>query len=267
MKNILIILLLFLPVILFGQEKDVMKALSGYPKDYLYEVKYTDKNAITGKKFNEWYSKNQNKYILMGIDIENCFIRGTTRPCVKGFLFFKKEDLSKYKVLLDERKKEQEKIAASRISIWDIVKGVVVAYTTYKIVEKSVDFFSSDEDSGDSYNTDSGSLSSSFKYSVGDKVYIDFPWKTTSGDGFIGALFTNKYTLRMYFEVKISARKDNKNAYRLYAYAAEFGYSGTWVSYNEIKGKNKAEEKAMAEASKYLYKEHDVFESNITGKK
>jgi hypothetical protein len=124
-----------------------------------------------------------------------------------------------------------------------------------------------DDDSSSGSSSSSSSSSSSFKYSVGDRVYIDFPWKTTSGDGIIGALFTNKYTLRMHFEVKGRGWENDKKGYRLYAYAAEFGYGGTWVSYNAIEGKNKAEEKAMAAANKYLYKEHGVAESNITGKR
>jgi hypothetical protein len=113
MKNILMAWLLFFPAILLGQGKDVKKALKGYPKDYVYEVKYTEKNAIAEKKFEQWYLKNKNKYILLGKNTEDCFIRGTTQSCVKGFLFLKEEDLHKYKSLLESRRKEQEKTAAA----------------------------------------------------------------------------------------------------------------------------------------------------------
>jgi hypothetical protein len=140
MKNcfVTIGMLLLLPLALCGQEKEVRKALRGYPKDYVYEVKYTDKNCILEKRFNNWYEMNQDKYFLLGKAVENSFYRGATRPCVKGFLFLKNEDLPKYKALLEARKKEQERIAASRMSWRSFWNGVVAAaaiYVAYNVGE------------------------------------------------------------------------------------------------------------------------------------
>ncbi|MDR2407882.1 MAG: caspase family protein [Bacteroidales bacterium] len=145
MKNIFVTIgiLLLLPPALCGQEKEVRKALQGYPIDYcLYEVKYTDKNCILEKRFNKWYEKNQDKYFLLGKNVENSFFRGTTRSCVKGFLFLKNEDLPKYRALLDERKKEKERIAASKISWRNFWNGFVAGaaiYAVYKIGEWAYD--------------------------------------------------------------------------------------------------------------------------------
>jgi hypothetical protein len=141
MKNYFVTtgILLLLPLALCGQEKEVRKALQGRPKNYLYEVKYTDEHAITEKSYNQWYEINKNKYIIIGKNVENSFIRGTTRPCVKGFLFLKNEDLPKYRAFLEAQKREQERIAASRMwwrDFWnDIVLPGLVAYGAYKIGE------------------------------------------------------------------------------------------------------------------------------------
>lgn len=145
----------------------------------------------------------------------------------------------------------------------DGIVGLAVAgaalYGLYKL------FTSGDDDSSSSSSSYS---SSSFKYSVGDKVYIDIPYKTSSGEGLAGLMFRNTYTLRVMFEIQERGYDKNKEkAYRMYCYGAEFGYSGNWVSSNEIKGKNSAERDAMNAVQPYLYKEATHVESKITGKK
>ena len=102
------------------------------------------------------------------------------------------------------------------------------------------------------------------KYKSGTKCFIEFPIKRASGKGIAGLIFTNKYLIRFYVELKEAYYDSSKNVkYKAYCYDADFGTPGNWTSINQLKGYNSAHEYAKGLIEESLYREMRLLESEL----
>lgn len=102
------------------------------------------------------------------------------------------------------------------------------------------------------------------KYKPGTKCYLKLPIKRPSGEGFSGLIFSNKYVIRFYLELKESYYdEDQKIRYNAYCYHADFGTPGNWASINQINGYDAAHNSVKQLLDKWINKEAFPLETDI----
>lgn len=102
------------------------------------------------------------------------------------------------------------------------------------------------------------------KYKPGTKCYLKFPIKRPSGEGFSGVIFSNKYVIRFYLELKESYYdEDHKIRYKAFCYHADFGTPGNWASINQINGYDAAYNSVKQLLDKWINKEVYPLETDL----